>query len=350
MTFRIVSLPGDGIGPEIMSGTLDVLASLSKKYHFEYHVTEHLIGGCAIEQTGTPLPDETLEACQHSNAVLLAAIGGPQWTDPNNRPEHGLLNLRKSLGLFANLRPTRVSDHTVNLSPLKAEIVASTDLIIVRELTSGIYFGTPSQWDSNSAVDTLTYTAHEIERIVHEAFKLAQQRRKKLTSVDKENVLSSSKLWRQTVNRIATQYPDVTVEHLLVDACSMHLLKRPTDFDVIVTENLFGDILSDEASMLPGSLGLSPSASFSASGPALYEPIHGSAPDIAGQNKANPFGMLLSLAMCLRMSAHRDDMATWIENAVDALIVQNITTPDLGGQSTTSEIFETLQSRIKEVS
>lgn len=348
MTFHIVSLPGDGIGPEIMAGTLEVLASLAEKYHFDYEVSEHLIGGRAIDETGSPLPETTLAACQQADAVLLAAIGGPQWQDPTNRPEHGLLQLRKSLELFANIRPTRVSEHTVNLSPLKSEIVAATDLVIVRELTSGIYFGTPSHWDENDAVDTLNYAKNEIERIVHEAFKLAQQRRKKLTSVDKENVLSSSKLWHQTVNHIATQYPDVTVEHLLVDACSMHLLKRPTDFDVIVTENLFGDILSDEASMLPGSLGLSPSASFSESGPALYEPIHGSAPDIAGQNKANPFGMLLSLAMCLRMSAHREDMATWLENAVDHLITHKITTPDLGGQSTTSEIFEALQSHIKE--
>ncbi|MCS4486977.1 3-isopropylmalate dehydrogenase [Staphylococcus americanisciuri] len=349
MTFHIVTLSGDGIGPEIMSGTLDVLAKLSEKYNFKYDITDHLMGGCAIDATGSPLPETTLTACQQADAVLLAAIGGPKWQDPNNRPEHGLLKLRKSLGLFANIRPTRVSEHTVNLSPLKAEIVAQTDLVIVRELTSGIYFGTPSHWDADKAIDTLTYTAHEIERLAHEAFKLAQQRRKKLTSVDKENVLSSSKLWRQTINRIAEQYPDVAVEHLLVDACSMHLLKRPTDFDVIVTENLFGDILSDEASMLPGSLGLSPSASFSESGPALYEPIHGSAPDIAGQNKANPFGMLLSLAMCLRNSAQRDDMATWIENAVDSLIAQQITTPDLGGHATTTEIFEALQSRIKEV-
>lgn len=349
MTFHIVTLPGDGIGPEIMSGTLEVLTALSEKYNFDYDLTEHLMGGSAIDATGSPLPEATLTACQQADAVLLAAIGGPKWQDPNNRPEHGLLKLRKSLGLFANIRPTRVSEHTVNLSPLKADIVAQTDLVIVRELTSGIYFGTPSHWDAHEAVDTLTYTVGEIERLAHEAFKLAQQRRKKLTSVDKENVLSSSKLWRQTINRIAEQYPDVTVEHLLVDACSMHLLKRPTDFDVIVTENLFGDILSDEASMLPGSLGLSPSASFSESGPALYEPIHGSAPDIAGQNKANPFGMLLSLAMCLRNSAQRDDMATWLETAVDTLIAQNITTPDLGGQATTTEIFEALQSRIKEV-
>ncbi|MDO5376636.1 MAG: 3-isopropylmalate dehydrogenase [Staphylococcus rostri] len=349
MTFHIVTLPGDGIGPEIMSGTLEVLAALSEKYNFDYDVTEHLMGGSAIDATGSPLPEATLTACQQADAVLLAAIGGPKWQDPNNRPEHGLLKLRKSLGLFANIRPTRVSEHTVNLSPLKADIVAQTDLVIVRELTSGIYFGTPSHWDAHEAVDTLTYTVGEIERLAHEAFKLAQQRRKKLTSVDKENVLSSSKLWRQTINRIAEQYPDVTVEHLLVDACSMHLLKRPTDFDVIVTENLFGDILSDEASMLPGSLGLSPSASFSETGPALYEPIHGSAPDIAGQNKANPFGMLLSLAMCLRNSAQRDDMATWLETAVGTLIAQNITTPDLGGQATTTEIFEALQSRIKEV-
>ncbi|QLK86473.1 3-isopropylmalate dehydrogenase [Staphylococcus sp. 17KM0847] len=349
MTFRIVALPGDGIGPEIMTGTLYILELLSEKFDFSYDIDIHMMGGCAIDTYGTPLPNETLTACQNADAILLAAIGGPQWQDPQNRPEQGLLQLRQALKLFANIRPTRVSPYTVNLSPLKPEIVAQTDFIIVRELTGGIYFGAPRHWDDMKALDSLTYTVEEIERLAHVGFQLAQQRRHKLTSVDKENVLASSKLWRHTVNKIAQHYPDVKVEHLLVDACSMHLLKRPTDFDVIITENLFGDILSDEASMLPGSLGLSPSSSFGDSGPALYEPIHGSAPDIAGQNCANPFGMLLSLAMCLRNSAKRNDMATWLEQTIDTLIAEHITTADLGGHATTSTIFDTIAARIKEV-
>ena len=227
------------------------------------------------------------------------------------------------------------------------DVVLNTDLVIVRELTSGIYFGEPRYLKDDEARDSMTYTKEEIIRIAHVGFQLAQSRRQKLTSVDKENVLASSQLWRRTVNEVAEQYPDVTVEHLLVDACSMHLIKRPADFDVIITENLFGDILSDEASMLPGSLGLSPSASFSEGGPKLYEPIHGSAPDIAGQNKANPFGMLLSLAMCLRESAERDDMATIIETTVDTLIAKGITTADLGGQYGTTDIFKHFKAFIK---
>ncbi|HHU6751124.1 TPA: 3-isopropylmalate dehydrogenase [Staphylococcus pseudintermedius] len=347
MTFKIVALPGDGIGPEIMSGTLDCLDVLATQFDFDYVVDSYAMGGCAIDQYGTPLPDATLDASQRANAILLGAIGGPQWTNPQCRPEQGLLKLRKALNLYANIRPTRVTADMAHLSPLKQHIVEHTDFVIVRELTSGIYFGEPRYLKDDEACDSLTYTKEEIARIAHIGFQLAQSRRHKLTSVDKENVLASSQLWRRTINEIAKQYPDVTVEHLLVDACSMHLIKRPTDFDVIITENLFGDILSDEASMLPGSLGLSPSASFSEGGPKLYEPIHGSAPDIAGQNKANPFGMLLSLAMCLRESAERDDMATMIETTVDTLISKGITTADLGGHYSTTDIFNYFKALIK---
>lgn len=347
MTFQIVALPGDGIGPEIMSGTLECLEVIAQQFNFDYNVETYAVGGDAIDQYGTPLPDDTLNACQHADAILLGAIGGPKWTNPKCRPEQGLLQLRKALNLYANIRPTRVPADMAYLSPLKPDIVEHTDFVIVRELTSGIYFGEPRYLKDDEARDSMTYTKEEITRIAHVGFQLAQSRRNKLTSVDKENVLASSQLWRRTVNEVAKQYPGVTVEHLLVDACSMHLIKRPADFDVIITENLFGDILSDEASMLPGSLGLSPSASFSEGGPKLYEPIHGSAPDIAGQNKANPFGMLLSLAMCLRASAERDDLATAIETTVDTLIAKGITTADLGGHYGTTDIFNHFKALIK---
>lgn len=343
MPFNIVALPGDGIGPEILSGTLELLEQISKKYQFEYQLKSYDFGGAAIDSQGVPLPDDTLEACKNADAILLGAVGGPQWTNPNNRPEQGLLALRKSLGLFANIRPTKVTDGTSHFSPIKEERVKGTDLIIVRELTSGLYFGQPRHLDDHSALDSLTYTKDEIQRIAKVAFELALNRNKKLTSVDKENVLASSKLWRQTIDEVSLEYPEVEVNHLLVDACSMHLITRPTDFDVIVTENLFGDILSDEASTIPGSLGLSPSASFSLEGPRLYEPIHGSAPDIANQNIANPFGMVLSLAMCLRESFNFEDAASELEQLVYQLIKDGKTTPDLNGQYTTSDIFNELK-------
>lgn len=346
MSYNIVSLPGDGIGPEIMSGSLEILEQLSKKFNFDYSVEEYDFGGIAIDNHGTPLPDDTLTACQNADAILLGSVGGPKWTDPNNRPEQGLLGIRKTLGLFANIRPTTVTEGTSHLSPIKESRVTGTDFVIVRELTGGIYFGEPKHWNQDQALDSLTYTKPEIERIAHVAFKLAQKRNKKLTSVDKENVLSSSKLWRQVINNVATEYPDVEVNHLLVDACAMHLITNPTQFDVIVTENLFGDILSDEASVMPGSLGLSPSASFSEQGTRLYEPIHGSAPDIAGQDKANPFGMLLSVAMCLRESLNQDDAATHLENIIYTLIKTGKTTTDLGGQYTTSDIFNFVKENL----
>lgn len=346
MSYKIIALPGDGIGPEIMSGSLEILSQLSQQFNFSYELESHDFGGIAIDNHGTPLPDNTLSACQQADAVLLGAVGGLKWTDPANRPEQGLLGIRKALGLFANIRPTTVTSGTSHLSPLKESKVAGTDFVIVRELTGGIYFGEPKHWDNNQAVDSLTYTKAEIERIARVGFELAQKRNKKLTSVDKENVLSSSKLWRQVVNKVAADYPDVEVNHLLVDACAMHLIVNPSQFDVIVTENLFGDILSDEASVIPGSLGLSPSASFSEQGTRLYEPIHGSAPDIAGQDKANPFGMLLSVAMCLRESLNQDDAATHLENIIYTLIKTGKTTTDLGGQYTTSDIFNFVKENL----
>ncbi|UXU55695.1 3-isopropylmalate dehydrogenase [Staphylococcus agnetis] len=348
MCKQIVVLAGDGIGPEIMSGTLEVLQLLSHQFQFDYELEEHLMGGCAIDQYGTPLPEHTLSACKRADAILLGAIGGPKWQNASVRPEQGLLKLRQSLRLYANIRPTRVLPSMVKLSPLKEEIVSNTDFIIVRELTGGIYFGEPRVLNAESAIDTLVYTKSEIEQIAHVAFQLAQQRRQRVTSVDKENVLASSKLWRQTLNEVARFYPDVTLEHLLVDACSMKLIQNPQHFDIIVTENLFGDVLSDEASMLPGSLGLSPSSSKGHSGINLYEPIHGSAPDIAGQNTANPFGMLLSLAMCLRETFQAPKAAALIEKSIAHLITENITTADLGGHYKTTDIIENIKAYIKE--
>lgn len=346
MSYKIVALPGDGIGPEILNGSLEILQQLSKEFHFEYELESHAFGGIAIDNHGKPLPDSTLNACKNADAILLGAVGGPKWTDPNNRPEQGLLDIRKALGLFANIRPTTVTNGTSHLSPIKEERVANTDFILVRELTGGIYFGEPKQLSENDALDSLTYTRDEIERIARVGFELAQKRHKKLTSVDKENVLSSSKLWRNVINEVSQSYPDVEVNHLLVDACAMHLITNPSQFDVIVTENLFGDILSDEASVIPGSLGLSPSASFSEQGPRLYEPIHGSAPDIANQDIANPFGMLLSVAMCLRESLNEDKAADKLENVIYQLIKEGKTTRDLNGNYLTSEIFNYVKENL----
>ena len=346
MSYKIVALPGDGIGPEILNGSLEILQQLSKEFHFEYELESHDFGGIAIDNHGKPLPDSTLNACKNADAIILGAVGGPKWTDPNNRPEQGLLGIRKALGLFANIRPTTVTNGTSHLSPIKEERVAKTDFILVRELTGGIYFGEPKQLSENDALDSLTYTRDEIERIARVGFGLAQKRHKKLTSVDKENVLSSSKLWRNVINEVSQSYPDVEVNHLLVDACAMHLITNPSQFDVIVTENLFGDILSDEASVIPGSLGLSPSASFSEQGPRLYEPIHGSAPDIANQDIANPFGMLLSVAMCLRESLNEDKAADKLENVIYQLIKEGKTTRDLNGNYLTSEIFNYVKENL----
>jgi len=330
---RIVVLPGDGIGPEIVDAARRLLDSLGE---FEYD--ERLVGGCSIDAHGIALTEEVLEACRAADAVLLGAVGGPKWdtTDPEApRPEQGLLGLRKGMGLYANLRPVRPSPALVGSSPLREERIAGTDLLVVRELTGGIYFGDSGR-EGDAAHDTCSYTAAEIERIARTAFEAARRRAgssgrdPRVTSVDKANVLETSRLWREVVTGIAPEYGDVALDHLLVDNAAMQLVSRPADFDVIVTENLFGDILSDEAAMLTGSLGMLPSASLGADGaPGLFEPVHGSAPDIAGRGVANPLATFLSVAMMLRHGLERPGEAARIEAAVDAVLAQGLRTPDL---------------------
>ncbi len=329
---RIVTLPGDGIGPEIMDSAKEVLDKLGG-----FETTDHPIGGASIDEHGTALTADTLQACKDSDAVLLAAVGGPKWdtTNPDDpRPEQGLLGLRKGLELFANLRPVRPAPSLLDASPLKRDRFEGTDLLVVRELTGGIYFGDSGR-TGDSAYDTNTYSTAEIDRITRVAFKFA---RTKVTSVDKANVLETSRLWRETVTKIAKDYPDTPLEHLLVDNAAMQLVSRPTDFDVIVTENLFGDILSDEAAMLTGSLGMLPSASIGdGSGPGLFEPVHGSAPDIAGTGKANPLAMLGSVAMMLRYGLGRESEAAGLDSAIDRALAEGLRTPDLGGEATTED-------------
>ncbi|MEX2106141.1 MAG: 3-isopropylmalate dehydrogenase [Solirubrobacterales bacterium] len=330
---RIVVLPGDGIGPEIIDAARQLLDSLG-----EFEFDERLMGGCSIDANGTALTDEVLEACRAADAVLLGAVGGPKWdtTDPEApRPEQGLLGLRKGMGLYANLRPVRPSPALIGASPLREERIAGTDLLVVRELTGGIYFGDSGR-DGDVAHDTCEYSAEEIERIARTAFEAARRRgegsrrKPRVTSVDKANVLETSRLWREVVGRVAPDFPDVQLDHLLVDNAAMQLVSRPADFDVIVTENLFGDILSDEAAMLTGSLGMLPSASLGADGaPGLFEPVHGSAPDIAGKGIANPLATFLSVAMMLRHGLDRPDDAARIEVAVDDVLERGLRTPDL---------------------
>ena len=329
--FRIAALPGDGIGPEIMAAARELLDRVGA-----FEVEEHPVGGASIDAHGTALTPEVLDACRRSDAVLLAAVGGPKWdtTDPGApRPEQGLLGLRKELGLFANLRPVRPSAALLDASPLRRERIEGTDLLVVRELTGGIYFGERGRRDGG-AFDTCTYDASEIERIAEVAFRFARRR---VTSVDKANILETSRLWREVVERVAAAHPDTELEHLLVDNAAMQLVSRPADFDVILTENLFGDILSDEAAMLTGSIGMLPSASVGADGPGLFEPVHGSAPDIAGTGRANPLAMFGSVAMMLRYGLGRDDEAAAIESAVDRALEAGLRTPDLGGEATTEE-------------
>jgi 3-isopropylmalate dehydrogenase len=339
---RIVTLPGDGIGPEIMAAAEQVLERVG-----DFQLDERPMGGASIDAHGTALTDEVLEACRSADAVLLAAVGGPKWdsTDPDApRPEQGLLGLRKGLGLFANLRPVRPSPALLDASPLKREHVEGTDLLVVRELTGGIYFGERGR-RNGEAFDTCVYSAAEIERIARVAFGLA---RRKVTSVDKANILDTSRLWREVAERVASEHRQVEFEHLLVDNAAMQLVSRPADFDVILTENMFGDILSDEAAMLTGSLGMLPSASLgdveasSASDRdqrcrGLFEPVHGSAPDIAGSGKANPLAMFGSVAMMLRHGLGMDDAATGLESAVDRALGAGLRTPDLGGDATTED-------------
>jgi 3-isopropylmalate dehydrogenase len=335
MSQRIALLPGDGIGPELAGAAVLVLEALG-----EFQIAEHAIGGASIDEFGTPLTDETLQACRESDAVLLCAVGGPKWdtTDPDApRPEQGLLGLRKGLGLFANLRPVRPSEALIDASPLKRERIEGTDLLVVRELTGGIYFGDSGR-DGDRAHDDCAYTVEEIERIARVAFEAAGERRRRVTSVDKANVLETSRLWRETVTRLAPEYDGIELDHLLVDNAAMQLVSRPAEFDVIVTENLFGDILSDEAAMLTGSLGMLPSASLGEKGPGVFEPVHGSAPDIAGTGKANPLATLLSVAMMLRYGLGMHDEADRMEVAVDAVLADGLRTPDLAGGEGTREV------------
>ena len=345
-SFNIGLLPGDGIGPEVVAEGVKVLDAVGSRFGHEFAYTSDTVGGAAIDAFGSALRDETLEMCTAQDAIFFGAVGGPKWDDPNAkvRPEQAILGLRKGLGLFANIRPVKMYDFLADSTSLKPEVVRGVDLIVLRELTGGIYFGKPQkQWVENGerhVVDTLAYSEHEIERIVRVGFGLAQGRRKKLTSVDKANVMESSRLWRAIVLEIAPDYPDVELEHLLVDACTMHLISRPGDFDVIVAENLFGDVLSDEASMLAGSMGMLPSASLGArdeggTGLGMYEPIHGSAPDIAGQGIANPIAQILSGAMMLRLSLGLEPEALAVEAAVDAVLAAGHRPADLAGADDT---------------
>ncbi len=335
MDAKIILLPGDGIGPEITTQAYRILKAIEQSFGHQFTMSEHAIGGNAIDNFGDPLPQETLDACRSSDAVLLGAVGGPKWDDPaaKTRPESGLLRIRQELGLFANLRPIQTFDELVDASPLKRDIVAGTDILFFRELTGGIYFGDSGRRRHDSgeaAYNEMVYSSEEVERIVRLAAEAAGKRRGKLTSVDKANVLEVSRLWRQVAERVVRdEFPGLEYEVVLVDAMAMHLISRPKDFDVVVTGNMFGDILTDEASMLPGSMGLLPSASIGTSGPGLYEPVHGSAPDIAGQNRANPLAMFLATAMLLRHSLSLIAEAEAIESAVDSVLKAGHRTQDI---------------------
>jgi 3-isopropylmalate dehydrogenase len=334
MSFKITVLPGDGIGVEVTHEAIGVLQTVAQTFGHEFEFQTKLIGGSALDATGVPLPDETLATCLASDAVLLGAVGAPQYDNnpPKLKPETGLLGLRNGLGAFANLRPAVLHEPLIGASPLKPEIVRGTDMIIVRELLGGAYFGQPRGVDDERGWNTMAYTAPEVERIARVAFELARGRKKKLHSIDKANVLESSQLWRKVVIRVAQDYPDVQLEHGYVDSCAMALVMRPTAYDVIVTENLFGDILSDEAAVLTGSLGLLPSASIGGK-VGLYEPVHGSAPDIVGKGIANPLGMIASAAMMLRHSFNLDKEAAAIEQAISEALAEGYGTPDLKSQA-----------------
>jgi 3-isopropylmalate dehydrogenase len=332
---KIAVIPGDGIGPEIIKQGLKVLKAVSRKYNIEFSFQEVLMGGVAIDETGVPLPEETIKICKECDAVLMGAVGGDKWDNlPGHlRPEAGLLGIRKALGVFANLRPAILFPQLKEASTLKAEVLGDgLDIMVVRELTGGLYFGEKKrdgQGKDLKAWDTMVYSVWEIERIARVAFELAMGRNKKLMSVDKANVLESSRLWREVVSQVAREYPEVSLSHMYVDNASMQLIRNPKQFDVIVTENMFGDILSDEASMLTGSLGMLPSASLGTENPGIYEPIHGSAPDIAGQDKANPIATIMSIAMMLRHSFDMYDGAADIERAVSSVLDMGNRTGDI---------------------
>jgi 3-isopropylmalate dehydrogenase len=339
-SFDILVLPGDGIGPEVMAEGVRALQAVGERFEHVFNFSEDLVGGAAIDAHGIAIRDETIEAAKNSDAVLFGAVGGPKWSDPNApvRPEQGLLRLRLDLGLWANLRPVKPDPELSAASALKPEILAGVDMLFIRELTSGAYFGQPQERRNTDgkreAVDTIYYNEDEVARVAHLGFRLARQRKNKVTSVDKANVLESSRLWREVVAEVRPEYPDVEFENLIVDAAAMHLLRRPADFDVVITTNMFGDILTDEASMLTGSLGMLPSASVGVlgedgTGLGMYEPIHGSAPDIAGQSIANPLGMILCIAELLRFSCGLEDEAQAIEAAVASAISDGLRTVDL---------------------
>ncbi|MGA9174901.1 MAG: 3-isopropylmalate dehydrogenase [Thermoactinomyces sp.] len=335
---KIAVLPGDGIGPEITHEAVKVLHQVEKEFGYSFSIQYGMVGGGAIDRVGIPLPPETMELCQKSDAVLLGAVGGPEWDQypPELRPEQALLRLRKGLGLYSNLRPVTLFEGLEHSSTLRPEVIAGVDLVVVRELTGGIYFGDKERTataEGEVATDLLIYHEFEIERIVRLAFEIARGRKKRVTSVDKANVLESSRLWRQVVNRVAKEYPDVQVEHMLVDNCAMQIIRRPATFDVIVTENMFGDILSDEAAILTGSIGMLPSASLGEGAVGLYEPVHGSAPDIAGHGVANPAAAILSAALMLRHSFGYEDAAAAIEKAVRSVLGKGVRTPDLAGKN-----------------
>ena len=337
MNYKIALIRGDGIGPEVVNEAVKVMDTVGAKFGHQFEYVDVLLGGCAIDAVGKSYPDGTAEACKACDAVLLGAVGGPKWghaTEPEKRPETALLSIRKDLGLYANLRPATLRAPLADACPLKKETAEKgIDLMMVRELTGGIYFGKRNRYQTDNrgeeATDLLAYSELEIERIGRRAFELAQLRRKKVSSVDKANVLESSRLWRQVMHRLKEEYPDVTYEDVLVDNAAMQLVRDPSQFDVVVTENLFGDILSDEASMVTGSIGLLPSASIGDTAPGLYEPIHGSAPDIAGQDKANPIATILSVAMMFRYSFKLPQEAAAIENAVDAVLAEGWRTADI---------------------
>lgn len=332
MQAKIAVLPGDGIGTEVTAEARKVLEAVAQAGGHTFEFESALIGGAAIDATGNPLPDETLALCKASDAVLFGAVGGPKWDDPTAkvRPEQGLLRMRKELGLFANLRPVKILPALINAAPVKADLLAGTDMIFVRELTGGIYFGERGRRDGGAvAYDTMVYSVPEVERVVRVAFDLARVRRKKVTSVDKANILETSRLWRQTATRIAAEYPDVEFETRLVDACAMYLIRNPSSFDVIVTTNMFGDILTDEASVLAGSMGMLPSASLAEGKFGVYEPIHGSAPRRAGKDMANPSAAILSAAMLLQYSLGLEEEARAVEAAVDQALAQGHRTYDV---------------------
>ena len=336
---KIAVIPGDGIGPEVVEQTIVVLNAVGRKFNHRFYFEEVLMGGTAIDAVGVPLPDETLEICRNSDAVLLGAVGGPKWDNmPGDlRPEAGLLGIRKALGLFANIRPAKLFPQLKSASTLKEEVFAEDglDILVVRELTGDLYFGDKGREElpqgGQRAWDVAVYTTHEVERVARVAFDIARGRRRKVASIDKANVLESSRLWREVVSRVGKDYPDIELSHMYVDNAAMQLVRNPAQFDVILTTNMFGDILSDEAAMLTGSLGMLPSASLGQGRPGLYEPVNGSAPDIAGQDKANPIATIMSAAMMLRYSFGMDDEALAVEESVGRVLQQGYRTPDIAG-------------------